>query len=89
MNKRFCCYWDFYFLALFDSDNFQNREHHLIYNLKHKGLDDYNINDPFAKMFKNLVDLVSINNLSVVLLDKDNHEIDIKFLENYILKKLG
>ena len=79
-------YWDFYFLALFDSENFKNREHHLIYNLKHKGFEDYN--DPFAKVFKNLMDLVSIDNLSVVVLDKDKHEIDIKFLENDILKKL-
>jgi hypothetical protein len=39
-------------------------------------------------MFKNLVDFTAIDKLSVIVLDKTPHEIDIKFLENYILKKL-
>ena len=80
-------YWDFFFLALFDSRGFQNREDYLIYNLKQKGfVDDYN--DPFVKVLKNLVDLTSIKNLNVVVNEiEDAHEIDIKFVDNYILKR--
>ena len=83
-------YWDFYFLALLDSENFQNREHHIIHNLERIRGDNvlYAFNNPFAKMFKNLVDFTAIDKLSVIVLDKTPHEIDIKFLENYILKKL-
>ena len=89
-------YWDFYFLALLDSENFQNREHHIIHNLERTrpggplGGENvlYAFNNPFAKMFKNLVDFTAIDKLSVIVLDKTPHEIDIKFLENYILKKL-
>jgi pimeloyl-ACP methyl ester carboxylesterase len=80
-------YWDFYFLSLLDSGSFQNREHHLIHNLRHKGFeDDHNV--PFVEVLKNLVDLISIKNLNVVVLDKDLHEIDIEFFDNYILKKI-
>ena len=80
-------YWDFYFLALLDSENFQNREHHIIHNLERIRWDNvrYAFNNPFAKMFKNLVDFTAIDKLSVIVLDKTPHEIDIKFLENYIL----
>ena len=83
-------YWDFYFLALLDSENSQNREHHIIHNLERKREDNviHSFNNPFAAMFKNLVDLISVDKLSVIVLDKIVHEIDIKFLENYILKNL-
>ena len=77
-------YWDFYFLALFDSENFHNREHNLIFNSK----DPYSYNDPWATAFKNLVDLISIDNLRVIVLDKDRHEINIEFVDEFILKKL-
>jgi len=77
-------YWDFYFLALFDKENLYNREHNLIFNNK----DPYSYNDPWATEFKNLVDLVSIDNLNAIVLDKDKHEIDLKFVDEYILKKL-
>ena len=48
--------------------------------------DDYNV--PFVEVLKNLVDLISIKNLNVVVLDKDLHEIDIEFFDNFILKKI-
>jgi|TARA_B100002003_G_scaffold3977_1_gene3696 hypothetical protein len=84
-------YWDFYFLALLDSEDSQNREHHIIHNLECIRGNNvrYAFNNPFAKMFKNLVDLISVDKLNVVVLDKTKHEIDIKFLENYIFKKLN
>ena len=77
-------YWDFYFLSLFDIENFHNREHNLIFNNK----DPYSYNDPWATAFKNLLDLVSIDKLKAIVLDKDKHEIDIKFVEEFILKNL-
>jgi len=79
-------YWDFYFLALFDNKNLYEREHHLIYNLKHKGFENYN--DPYATKFKELVNLLKINKLKVTVFDKNKHEIDINFVEEYILNKL-
>jgi hypothetical protein len=75
-------YWDFYFLALFDGDNFHSREHHLIFNNK----DPSRFADPYASAFKNIVDLVSIDKLKAVVIENEYHNIDTQFVEEYILK---
>ena len=74
-------YLDFWFLALFDSENLYKRKLHLIASNKGYTAGIY-------MALKNLVNLVSVDNFKIILLNNDekDHDIDIKFVEKYILK---
>jgi len=69
-------YWHFYFLSLLDANNTQSRHLTLIYH----NLDECCYSDPSASILGAAVDKLSIEGLSVQVIVRRSHSLDVDFL---------
>ena len=75
-------YWNFWTLALLDSENLYTREYYLITNQP-------GYNGKIYEKLENVVNFTSLENFKIIFLDKEEHYhgVDIDFFEKYTFQK--